>query len=99
MSRHMTKKSPCCPSCNATLISEPAGAPLRCTRCSWRLISLGEWKTLPEFSQGYTLYMQGSWPTSELKDAKNPYAKGSPEWIGFRQGEQQATLDAQDGDD
>jgi hypothetical protein len=88
-----------CPSCGATLAAEPVGAPLRCTRCSWRLIALEEWKTLSPFSQGYALYMQGSWSTSELKDEKNPYAKDSPKWIRFRQGEQQAMLDAQDGDD
>lgn len=95
----MTKQALCCPSCGAALTSEPAGAPLRCTRCSWRLISLEEWKTLPAFSQGYTLYMQGSWPTSELKGEKNPHAKGSPAWSRFQQGAQQATLEAQDGDD
>ncbi len=95
----MTRRPPSCPSCGAALTSKPAGAPLGCTRCSWRLISLGEWKTLPAFSQGYALYMQGSWQTSELKDAKNPYAKGSHKWVRFQQGQQQATLDAQDGDD
>ncbi len=54
---------------------------------------------MPQFSQGYTLYMQGDWPTSPLHGEKNPYAKDSPEWVAFRRGEQQAALDAQDGDE
>ena len=95
----MTKRAPSCPSCGGALASEPAGAPFHCTRCSWRLISREEWKALPARGQGYALYMQGSWQTSELKGEKNPYKEGSPEWVAFRQGEQQAVLNAQDGDE
>lgn len=94
----MTNRSPNCPACGAALVSEPADASLRCTRCSWRLISREEWKALPPLSQGYALYMQGSWPTSELKGETNPYAKDSPKWIKFQQGQQRAVLDAQDSE-
>jgi hypothetical protein len=42
--------------------------------------------------------MQGSWRTSELKGATNPYAKDSPKWIKFQAGQMQAVLDAQDSE-
>jgi DNA-directed RNA polymerase subunit RPC12/RpoP len=94
----VTKSALSCPSCGAALASEPADAPLSCTRCSWRLISREEWKALSAFSQGYALYMQGSWRTSELKGETNPYAEDSPKWIKFQQGQQRAVLDAQDSE-
>ena len=92
-------KTPTCPACGAPLVSEPAGTPLRCTRCGWRLITLTEWQTLPPFRQGYAHYMQADWQTSDLRDEKNPHAKDSPEWTAFRQGEQRAMLDVQDGEE
>lgn len=95
----MTKTTHYCPSCGAALVSEPAGASLRCTRCRWRLITRAEWEKLSPFRQGFALYMQGSWPTSELAGVKNPYDKTSDEWTEFRRGEQQAVLDAQDGEE
>jgi hypothetical protein len=88
-----------CPACGAGLVSEPIGAPLRCKHCSWHLVTLAAWKKLPPFRQGYELYMQGSWPTSELSRVKNPYAEGTPECTEFRCGEQRATLNAQDGEE
>ena len=89
-----------CPKCGAdALIAERPGASLRCTRCPWKLVSRAEWKELPPFDQGYLLYMQGSWPTSELKRVRNPYTDGSAEWIEFRRGEQRAVQDAQDGEE
>jgi DNA-directed RNA polymerase subunit RPC12/RpoP len=88
-----------CPSCGAGLVAEPIGTSLRCKNCNWRLITRAEWQTLPPFRQGYAMYMQASWPTSELADVKNPYAKDSSEWTAFRQGEQRAVLDAQDGEE
>ena len=88
-----------CPACSAGLVSDPVGTSLRCTHCNWRLITLAEWKKLPPFDQGYALYMQSSWPTSELAKAKNPYAEDSPKWIAFREGEQRATKSAQDGEE
>jgi hypothetical protein len=87
-----------CPSCGAGLVSEPIGAPLRCTRCDWHLITLAEWRQLSSFQKGYVLYMQGSWPTGELAGAKNPYAKGSADWTAFCQGEHRAVQDAQDSE-
>lgn len=88
-----------CPSCGAGLISEPIGAPLRCKHCGWHLVTLAAWKQLPPFRQGHTLYMQGSWPTSELESEKNPYAEGTPQWKAFREGERRAMLSAQDGEE
>ncbi len=88
-----------CPACGGGLVSEPINAPLRCKHCHWHLISLADWRTLPPFQQGYTLYMQGAWPTSELTREKNPYGEGTPQWTKFRQGEQCAMRDAQDGEE
>lgn len=88
-----------CPACGAGLVSEPIGAPLKCKHCGWHLITLAAWKALPPFDQGYSLYMQGSWQTSELAKAENPYAEGTTEWTAFREGRQRAMLDVQDGEE
>lgn len=88
-----------CPSCSATLVSEPAGTSLRCVRCTWRLVSSAAWRKLPPREQGYLHYMQASWPTSELAAEQNPYAIDSAAWRAFREGEQRAVQDAQDGEE
>ena len=88
-----------CPACHGKLVSEPAGTPLRCLACRWHLITRQAWKTLPPFQQGYALYMQGSWPTSEIAKEKNPYPKGTAEWTAFCDGEQRAMLSALDGEE
>jgi hypothetical protein len=89
----------CCPSCGAGLVSEPVGAPLACGRCGWHLVTLDAWKKLPPFRQGYALYMQGSWPTSEIAKETNPYAEGTSDWTAFSEGEQRAAMAAQDGEE
>jgi len=82
-----------CPSCSASLVSEPGGmrgnpgTTFCCKRCGWNLITLATWRKLTPFRQGYLLYMQGAWPTSEIMDQQNPYAEGSDEWGAFRQGD------------
>lgn len=88
-----------CPPCGAALVSNPPGTPLRCTRCSWYLISRDEWLKLSPFRQGVALYMQACWPTSKLAGAQNPYEESSAEWTAFRDGEQRAMLDVQDGEE
>lgn len=90
-----------CPTCGARAASDSAGTPLRCSRsgCDWRLITLEEWRGLPPAQQGYALYMQGAWPTSEIAAEKNPYVEDSAEWSAFQQGEQRAVLEAQDGEE
>ena len=88
-----------CPACGAGLVSEPIGAPLRCKHCGWHLVSIDAWRKLSPFRQGYVLYAQGSWPTSELARAKNPYAEGTPAWTEFCQGEQRATSNTQDSEE
>jgi len=88
-----------CPACGAALVSEPIGAPLHCKSCIWHLITLAEWRALPPFRQGYMLYMQGAWPTSELAQAKNPYQEGTSNWTEFRNGEGRAMRDVQDGEE
>jgi transposase-like protein len=95
----MTKPHHYCPSCSAGLVSEPIGAPLRCKHCGWHLVTLEAWRALTPFRQGYAMYMQGSWPTSEIVGQKNPYAESTPEWTAFRQGAQRAVLDVQDGEE
>ena len=84
-----------CPSCGAVL----SGAPLRCARCPWHLITLETWLALSPFEQGGMLYSQGAWPTSPLAAARNPYEEGTPAWTEFRDGEQRAMLNAQDGEE
>ena len=88
-----------CPACHATLVADLQGTPLRCPACRWHLITLQAWKTLTPFQQGFALYMQGSWPTSEIAREKNPYRKGTPEWTEFCNGEQRAMLSAMDGEE
>lgn len=39
------------------------------------------------------------WPTSEIAGEKNPYAEGTDDWGAFRQGEQHALSDVQDGEE
>lgn len=95
----MTTARHYCPACGAGLVSEPIGAPLRCKHCGWRLVSCEEWRMLEAFQQGYVFYAQASWQTSELKDEKNPYPEGSPQWKAFREGEHRAMLNAQDGEE
>lgn len=88
-----------CPSCGAGLVSEPIGAPFRCKHCGWHLITRQAWEKLSPYGQGYALYMQAAWPTSELADAKNPYAEGTSEHTEFCHGQRRAMLDAQDGEE
>jgi len=88
-----------CPSCGAGLVSAPIDASLFCKHCGWKLVSREKWQTLSPFQQGYTFYMQASWPTSQLKGAENPYAEGTARWTAFREGEQRAMLSAQDGEE
>ena len=88
-----------CPACGAGLVSEPIGAPLKCKHCGWHLITLEAWQKLKPFGQGYAFYMQAAWPTSEIAGEKNPYAEGTDDWGAFRQGEQHALSDVQDGEE
>lgn len=85
-----------CPSCGCVLVTEPL---LRCKICDWHLSTRADWRKLPPFRQGYTLYMEGSWPTSELAGEKNPYAEGTPAWTDFCHGERRAILVAQDSEE
>jgi hypothetical protein len=88
-----------CPACGDSLVSEPIEAPLRCKHCGWHLITREAWKALPPFRQGFSLYAQGSWPTSELARATNPYEEGTPSWQKFREGEHRAMLAALDSEE
>lgn len=95
----MTQGSLRCPSCGGVLLDDPPGSSLRCPTCPWRLISREEWLQLSPLQQGYALYMQAAWPTSELAGATNPYPEGSKKWKAFQQGELRAALAAQDGEE
>ena len=88
-----------CPVCSAKLVSDPIDTPLRCMGCTWHLISLSAWLGRDPFEQGYLLYMQSDWPTSELRGKKNPYPRDTPAWTEFCRGEQRATQSAQDGEE
>jgi len=84
-----------CPACGRIL----DGPPLRCSGYRWHLSTLEAWEKLAPFDQGFALYMQGSWPMSEIADQSNPYAQGSTAWDKFRQGEALAVQEAQDGEE
>ena len=88
-----------CPSCGAGLVSESIGAPQKCTRCGWHLLSFAEWNQLSAFQQGYAVYAQASWPRSALRAVKNPHAAGTREHDDFVHGERRAMLDAQDSEE
>lgn len=83
-----------CPACGRRLSES-----LRCESCGWHLVTRREWRKLSPFQQGYTLYAQSSWPGSEISGKQNPHAEGSAAWKAFRQGEQRAVQDAQDGEE
>ena len=56
-----------CPSCGAVL----SGAPLRCARCPWHLITLETWLALAPFEQGGMSTTRGlgrrvHWPQPEI---------------------------------
>jgi hypothetical protein len=85
-----------CPACRTKL--DPT-VPLRCKHCGWHLMTLDAWEKLSPHAQGYALYLQGNWPTSELFNAKNPHKEGSSAWEEFQQGEQRAAMDTQDGEE
>ena len=99
MRHDVSKERHHCPSCGAGLVVEPIGSSLRCNRCGWHLITLDAWKKLSPFRQGYALYAQGSWPTSEIAKEKNPYAEGTPAWRAFQDGQHRAMLSALDGEE
>ena len=95
----MSRDQHYCPACGAGLVSEPVGAPLRCAHCDWHLISRDEWRKLSPREQGYLLYMQSSWPTSELAGEKNPHAEGARAHAEFCEGERRAMITAQDSEE
>lgn len=64
-----------------------------------RLLTLTAWRKLHPREQGYVLYMQASWPGSELAGQSCPYREGSPEHEQWKRGERQAVLDAQDSEE
>jgi hypothetical protein len=63
------------------------------------LITLAKYKKLTPLQQGFVQYMQGAWPTSELKNEKNPYPKGSKKYKEWNDGQTAGVLAAQDADD
>lgn len=54
---------------------------------------------MPPQQQGYTLYVESSWPGSELAGITNPYKVGTKAHGEFRHGEYLATLMAQDSEE
>lgn len=75
---------------------------MRC--CDYRrpaptLTTRDEWLKMPPQQQGYTLYVESSWPGSELAGITNPYKVGTKAHGEFRHGEYLATLMAQDSEE
>jgi len=64
-----------------------------------KLVTKEQWDRMSPKVQGYVLYIQASLPGSELKDMTNPY----PEWMkahrDFCEGEREAMLEVQDGEE
>lgn len=85
-----------CPACRDSIT---IAAPIRCARCGWNLVTLAKWKKLSPLRQGWVLYMEADWPTSELAGQRNPYAEGTPKWAEFCRGEMLAVRSAQDGEE
>jgi hypothetical protein len=83
-----------CPKCGRPLMT----VPYHCS-CGWHLMRLATWQKCTPFEQGFVIYMQGSWPTSELRGQKNPYPKDSEEWTEFNRGEQRGVQAAQDSEE
>lgn len=99
-----------CPRCGSRLLKNPdppplipdPATPLLCCMaksCGWYLLSRMAWQRMSPFEQGFILYMQSNWPTSELHGLQNPHAPGTLEWAEFRRGEQRATQVAQDSEE
>lgn len=87
-----------CPACGRELDADPHAA-LSCKSCNWHLVTRAEWEALSPFQQGFTLYMQSAWPTSELRGEKNPYAANTPAWSAFQEGGHRAMLCTTDGEE
>lgn len=64
-----------------------------------KLVAKAEWDAVKPYDQGYILYMQEDLPGSELKGLTNPYALGTKENKLFNEGNFQAMLDVQDGEE
>ena len=64
-----------------------------------KIVTKSEWTALKPYAQGYILYMQEELPGSELKGLKNPYKPTSPASQLFDEGNFQAMLDVQDGEE
>ena len=89
-----------CPACSNGLAADSVGVPLLpCRNCGWKLFTLAQWKKAGPYAQGFAVYMQAAWPTSELKGQTNPYAEGTAKWAAYREGEQSAMLSAEDGEE
>lgn len=64
-----------------------------------KLVTKQQWDKMSPTMQGYTNYLQGELPGSELKGLTNPYFSNSQESCAFEDGEREAILEVQDGEE
>lgn len=63
------------------------------------LFTKEHWDKMSPKSQGYILYLQQELPGSELKGVTNPYFEHTKQYKDFCEGELQAVLEVQDGEE
>lgn len=64
-----------------------------------KLFTKADWDRMSPKSQGYVLYLQAALPDSELKGVTNPYFSHTKQHKDFCEGELQAVLEVQDGEE
>lgn len=64
-----------------------------------KLLTKEQWDRLTPRAQGFSAYIQGGLPGSELRDVTCPYAAGTQAAKDYAAGEFTAMLDAQDGEE
>lgn len=64
-----------------------------------KLLTKEQWDRLTPRGQGFSSYLQGNLPGSELKDVVCPYPQGSQQAKDYAAGEFTAMLNAQDGEE
>lgn len=64
-----------------------------------KMMTKEQWDRMSPKSQGYVLYLQEKLPGSELKGVTNPYFAHTKQHKDFCDGELQAVLEVQDGEE
>ena len=64
-----------------------------------KLVTKEQWSKMSPKTQGYLVYMQANLPSSELAGLTNPYFGHTKAYRDFCEGEREAVLEAQDGEE